>query len=187
MHDDVPLERGARLSIRLARPDELDAAGEAVRTAYATDGLAGGGYLETLADARDRARDAQIAVAVLDDDTPQAQVVGSVTFTLPGSRWAELSRSGEAEFRMLGVLPQARGLGAGSGLVEWCLRRAASHGARRMVICSLTTMTTAHRLYASHGFVRRPDLDWSPGPGITLLGYSLDLSVGDDGQQNARR
>jgi hypothetical protein len=36
-------------------------------------------------------------------------------------------------------------------------------------------MTVAHALYARHGFVRRPDLDWSPYEGIDLIGFSLDL------------
>jgi GNAT superfamily N-acetyltransferase len=171
-----PTQRSARVVARLAVPDELDAAGAAVRAAYAHDGHAHDGYLETLADARDRSTDAEIGVAVDTAATPGTEaVVGSVTFALPGSRWAELSGPDEAEFRMLGVLPSARGLGAGSALVQWSVDRARSAGAHRLVICSLTAMTTAHGLYARHGFVRRPDLDWSPYEDIRLIGFSLDL------------
>ena len=90
-----------------------------------------------------------------------------MTFTLPGSRWTELARAGQAEFRMLGVLPQARGRGVGGALVDWCLHRAEAAGAREVVISSAAAMAAAHRLYTTRGFTRRPELDWSPAPGST--------------------
>jgi GNAT superfamily N-acetyltransferase len=158
--------------VRPAEEAELQAAGEAVLAAYEADGDVLPSYRATLRDARDRSRDAEIAVAVDDAD---GRVLGSVTFARPGSRWAELSRTGEAEFRMLGVQPGERGRGIGAALVEWCLGRASELGARRVVICSATSMHAAHQLYARRGFVRRPDLDWSPVPGVDLLGFSLDL------------
>ncbi len=157
--------------MRAARTDELDAAGRAVRAAYEHDGYAHGGYLGTLADARDRARDAEVAVAL----TRDGEVIGSVTFALPGSRWAERSKPGEAEFRMLGVLPTARGLGAGGALVDWCVARARALGRRRLILSTLSQMAPAHRLYTARGFVRRPDLDWVPEDGVLLLGFGLEL------------
>jgi hypothetical protein len=36
-------------------------------------------------------------------------------------------------------------------------------------------MTSAQRLYERLGFRRDSDHDWSPAPGILLLGYVLDL------------
>jgi len=164
----------------IARPalvEELDAAGRAVRTAYEQDGHTHGGYLGTLADARDRARDAEVAVAVTED----GEIVGSVTLALPGSRWAPRAGEGEAEFRMLGVLPAARGQGAGGALVDWCVRRAAALGCRRLILSSLAQMATAHRVYLSRGFTRRPALDWTPEPGVVLLGFALDLEPPDAG------
>jgi GNAT superfamily N-acetyltransferase len=112
-------------------------------------------------------------VAVTAD--PSATVVGSVTFALPQSRWAELARPGEAEFRALGVLPGARGLGVGAALVSWCVARARGYGAHRLVLCSLPTMASAHALYSRLGFTRRPDLDWTVPPDVHLFGFSLDL------------
>ena len=32
-------------------------------------------------------------------------------------------------------------------------------------------MTSAHRVYERLGFVRAPEDDWSPEPGVTLLAY----------------
>jgi len=40
---------------------------------------------------------------------------------------------------------------------------------------SLAEMTAAHRLYGRLGFVRAPELDWEPVPGIVLLGFRLPL------------
>jgi GNAT superfamily N-acetyltransferase len=159
--------------VRPATPDELDAAGEAVRAAYAADGFGHETYHRILADARDRALDAVVAVAVAAD--PPHEVLGTVTYALPGSRWAELSAPGEAEFRMLGVAPAARGRGVGLALVDWCIDRARSAGLTRLVICSEDSMRAAHRIYDRRGFVRRPELDWSPVPGVQLIGFTLDL------------
>jgi hypothetical protein len=36
-------------------------------------------------------------------------------------------------------------------------------------------MRTAHRLYARFGFVRAPERDWSPAPGIDLIAFTVDL------------
>ena len=159
------------ITVRAARDDELDAAGAVVRDAYAADGFAVGGYLETLADARSRADDATVAVAV----DERGAVLGTVTFALPGSRWAELSRPGESAFRAPGVAPDARGRGVGEALTRWCMEESRRVGSTRLVICSLDVMHAAHRLYGRLGFSRRPDLDWTPDPGVVLLAFSLDL------------
>lgn len=163
------------ITVRPARAEELTAAGAVVRSAYEADGH-GGSYLDVVADARDRSRDAEIVVAV----DERAHVVGCVTFVLPGSRWAELSRPGEAEFRMLGVPPQARGRGVGRALTQWCIDRARGHGAHRLLLRSLPSMTAAHRLYTGLGFRRQPDLDLTPVPGLLLLGFALPLTAPDD-------
>lgn len=162
-------------TVRVATEAELDAAGAAVRDAYAADGHASSepGYLDTLADARSRAREATLVVAV----DPDGVVLGSVTFALPGTAWAEVSRTGETEFRALGVAPAARGRGVGEALTRWCVEESRRLGSRRVVMCSLDTMHSAHRLYRRLGFRRRPDLDWEPVPGVLLLGFALDLDA----------
>jgi ribosomal protein S18 acetylase RimI-like enzyme len=159
------------ITVRRALPAELTAAGAVVRLAYEADGR-DDDYLDVVADAEDRSRDAEIAVAV--DDT--GEVIGCVTFVLPGSRWAELSEPGDAEFRMLGVHPAARGRGIGRALTSWCIDQARSTGARRILLCSLPSMEAAHRLYGALGFRRRPELDRTPEPGLLLLGFELPLA-----------
>ncbi|WP_338065033.1 hypothetical protein [Thermobifida fusca] len=41
----------------------------------------------------------------------------------------------------------------------------------------ISIMVAAQRLYASEGFVRLPERDWSPQPGVPLLAYGLRLSA----------
>jgi len=158
--------------VREAADAELDPAGAVVRAAYAADGHGSASYLAVVADARGRAADATVAVAV--DDA--GQVIGSVTFALAGTRWADVAQDGEAEFRMLGVLPSHRGLGVGAALTQWCVERARTLGVRRLVLSSEQSMRTAHALYLARGFTRHPDQDWSPVAGVQLLSFSLDLS-----------
>jgi hypothetical protein len=45
-----------------------------------------------------------------------------------------------------------------------------------MVICVRDFTERAHRLYAGAGFVRRPELDWAPLPGVNLLALRLELT-----------
>jgi hypothetical protein len=44
-----------------------------------------------------------------------------------------------------------------------------------MVLHTSLLMPRARRMYERMGFVRRPDLDFSPVPGVTIIGYSRDL------------
>jgi ribosomal protein S18 acetylase RimI-like enzyme len=48
---------------------------------------------------------------------------------------------------------------------------------RHLVLCTQTEMKSAQRLYESAGFVRLPERDWSPVPGVTLLAYGLILDI----------
>lgn len=167
----LPGEGRAPVVVRPATDAELDAAGAVVLAAYRADRLATPRYLALVGDARTRARDAVVAVAV----DPGGQVLGSVTFAHAGSPLAQVAREGQAEFRMLGVDPAARGRGIGLALVDWCLERARASGAREVVLSSSTRMRAAHGLYAMRGFVRRPDIDWSPESGVELWGFALSL------------
>lgn len=129
------------------------------------------GYEAELADAAGRAEAGELYVAELD-----GAVVGSVLFVRAGSPYAELAGPGEAEFRMLAVDPVAQGRGVGKALVRACLDRAVELDCPAVVIYSRDFATTAHRLYAGLGFVRTPELDWTPYEGIRLLALRWDRS-----------
>ncbi len=102
-------------------------------------------------------------------------MVGTVTYCPPGSPWSELAQPGEGEFRMLAVDPSARRRGVALALVGLCLERASELGCGAVVLSSLPVQRAAHRIYASLGFRRTPERDWSPTEGVELLAFRLDL------------
>jgi ribosomal protein S18 acetylase RimI-like enzyme len=161
------------VEIREATPDEYAAIGELTVRVYLDDGLLTetAPYLATLRDVAGRAEEADLLVAVEAGD-----LVGAVTFAPPGSAYAEIAGPGEAGFRMLAVAPAGRRRGTGAALVQACLARARQLGCVRVRMSTASDMTTAHRLYERLGFVRTPDRDWSPMPGVNLLTYALELA-----------
>jgi len=79
------------------------------------------------------------------------------------------------EIRLLAVAPAARGRGIGAALVQECVRRARGTGAPVLSLHTTDLMKTAMRMYERMGFVRAPELDFHPAPGLTVKGYRLDL------------
>ena len=159
------------LELRRVRPEELAAAGDVCVAAYEPF-LTGAedDYRERLRDVATRDSQAEVWVAVVDDD-----VVGVVTYCPPGSPWREIGRDDEGEFRMLAVDPRARGAGVGTALALLCEEHARADGATGMALSSLATMTAAHRIYARLGYEREPGRDWSPAAGVDLLAFSKPL------------
>ncbi len=146
--------------------------GELTVEAYVASGLdRTSTYVEVLADAAGRARDADVLVAV--DATNR--LLGTVTVCEPGTPWAEVSRPGELELRMLAVTPAAQGRGVGERLTLAAIERACERGMRRVVLCSTASMHVAHRLYRRLGFTRLPCRDWQPASGLQLLTFALEL------------
>ncbi len=165
------------LEVRPALPHEYAAVGELTVAGYRSDGFLDGpsgtedGYSDELRNAAHRAEHAVLVVAV--DST---EVLGTVTWCPIGSPYRELAtRPDQGEFRMLAVSPAARRRGVGRALMQWCLRRAREEELREIVLCSLPQMTSAHAMYAALGFVRAPELDWSPAEGVVLWGFRLLL------------
>ncbi|GAA2713481.1 GNAT family N-acetyltransferase [Micromonospora olivasterospora] len=165
------------LLVRRAAAAEFPAVARLTVAAYEADGQLKGenGYGAVLADVAARAETGEVLVAV---DEATGELLGSVTFVLPGTPYAELSGPGEAEFRMLAVDPAAQGRGAGAALARACLSRAAELGCSAVVICVRSGFAgTAQRLYDRLGFVRAPERDWSPLPGVRLLGLRRELGA----------
>ncbi|SDL47433.1 Ribosomal protein S18 acetylase RimI [Lentzea albidocapillata subsp. violacea] len=160
----------ADLIIRPATEADLPAVGSVTVEAYVTDGFVGAhdGYATVLADAESRFRAAELLVAQDESGT----VLGSVTVVRPGTPYAEISRPGELEFRMLAVSAAARGRGVGEALVRAVFDRARAAGATHVVLSSSEKMLAAHRLYERLGFTRLPERDWTPLPGVNLVAYA---------------
>ncbi len=160
--------------VRPARDDELDRAGEVVAEAYRTnpgmdDDLE---YLADVRDARARAAFSEVLVAVDAD----GEILGTVSYVADfESVMADLAREREAEFRMLGVLPSARGTGVGAALVEACIARARRDGRSALVLSTPPDWSSGQRLYEGLGFRRAPERDFDPVPGFRLWAFVLVL------------
>ena len=164
--------------IRPAQEGEYDAVGALTVAGYDADGYLlypdgsyDHGYAGWLADAASRAQKSTLLVAIEDDE-----LLGTVTWCPYGSADAQLAKeSHQGEFRTLSIAPEARGRGIGRALVEHCLELARAAGLTEVLLFSLDDMVPAHRLYTRLGFVRRPDLDWTPEPDVNLWAFSLTL------------
>jgi ribosomal protein S18 acetylase RimI-like enzyme len=158
------------VTVRAARPAEHAAVGELCVQAYRAADVAVARYEPTLRDVAGRAARADVLVA----EDGGERLLGTVTFVLDGPL-REIAGSGEAEFRMLAVDPTAGGRGIGTTLVRECADRARAAGRARLVCSSQPGMLAAHAVYRRLGFVREPERDWSPIPGVDLVAFALDL------------
>jgi ribosomal protein S18 acetylase RimI-like enzyme len=157
--------------VRPVRPDEYDDVAELTAGVYLREGYGSREYEPRLRDVAGRDASAHVLVAALDN-----RIVGAVTVATRGGEWAEASGPGDAVIRMLVVDPSIRGSGTGEALVQACVNCARADGCTQIKLSTEPTMTVAHRLYERVGFVRAPEDDWEPVPGVVLLGYRLELS-----------
>jgi ribosomal protein S18 acetylase RimI-like enzyme len=159
------------ITIRPARPEDYEALGELTVQVYkdlVPQVKETEAYLEQVRDVRSRAEQAELLVAV---DNDRGDVLGGVSFVQHGSRHATTARPGEGEFRLLAVASSAQRRGVGEALVRACLDRAVELGLRGVAILTQPDMLSAQRLYTRLGFVRVPERDVEPLPGIELWSY----------------
>ena len=169
--------------IRDARPDEYPAIGDLRVTAYQALGLLpeGSEYVSTL---RGFGFGTDCAVLVATDETsgdetsadgPGAGLLGTIAIEWfePSSELAK--NETEADVRAFAVAPPGQGRGVGRSLLRAVIERADQRGLRCLRLCTNPVMQAAQHLYETTGFSRTPDLDWSPGPGLTLRAYELAL------------
>jgi predicted N-acetyltransferase YhbS len=163
-----------RPPIRLALPDEYDAIGHLLVRSYAAipDMPVSEELIAELTDVRARAEDCVVLAAMDGGD-----VVGTVTY-VPSHvvAAAEFDDPEGAGIRMLAVDPAFRGKGLGRALTEECLRHAKAAGRTTVYLHTTPWMEAAGRMYQAMGFQRRRDLDWTPEPGVKLLGYRYELT-----------
>lgn len=172
-------------------PGEADAVGALRVGAYRSGGFlaAGTGYADTL---RVLGFDGHGTVFVAADATSgddadgdagggRGGSAGALLGTVMLEPWhaaSEVSRGPEeAEVRALAVAPRAQGRGVGRALMVAVIDAAAASGARRLLLSTRPQMKAAQHLYHALGFVRAPELDWAPAPGVALLGFAFPLDA----------
>lgn len=158
------------IEVRPVTPDEHEQVAALTLAAYDGVGAVTSTYRESLADVAGRVADGAIVLVAVDGD----EVLGSVTLVDAVSPHFEHGRHGDGGFRMLAVAPGAQGRGIGRRLLDAALDHARAAGWGRLAITTMEWMPTAHALYESVGFVRRPDLDVRFGSGVGHC-YVLEL------------
>jgi len=61
--------------------------------------------------------------------------------------------------------------------MQECVRRVRRGGGRILSLHTTELMQTAMRMYERMGFVRAPEIDFHPAPGVTVKGYRLNLET----------
>ena len=167
--------RQPTFSIRPIRPEECAPLGELTVAAYhslPTEMPHQQVYDERLRDVATRAQTSCVLVAT----SPAGELLGGVTYVSgPADPYSENLAEGEAGMRMLAVDPARHGRGVGKALTRACIDRARADSRQRLVLHTGDWMAAAKHIYESLGFERDADIDFSPAPGIELLGYGLEL------------
>ncbi len=161
------------IEVRRVSPDEYDEAGRVTALAYRefADGESWDSYLQKLADVEGRADVTLVLVAV-----EEGRIVGTATLELDG-RIDDDDRPlepDEANIRMLGVDPDARGHGVATALIRACFEHAREAGRTRMRLHTTQRMKAAQAMYESLGFARLPDRVFPDG--FVLLTYEKTIS-----------
>ncbi|MDX3225061.1 GNAT family N-acetyltransferase [Streptomyces sp. ME19-01-6] len=148
--------------------------------------------LALLHDTPGRAATGELLVAV---DEPSGTLIKTASLLRPGTVYARLALPGEAELRLLAVLPEHRGRGADGALLAEGIERVRSWDMRALVLDTGRDNVVPQSVYHRLGFVRqyareerenrhRPlktaifshDLGRAPADGITIRLVTPDES-----------
>lgn len=128
-------------------------------------------YLEDIMDVSSRVDESELIVAELDH-----RLAGCVTLYLDGSKsFTNAWPAGWAVVRLLAVHPDFRGRCVGHALMEECIRRCRKARIKTIGLHTTEIMEVARHMYERMGFVRVPEHDFHPAPGITVMAYRLQL------------
>jgi len=103
-------------------------------------------------------------------------LLGTITVEPYGPDSELAQNPAEADIRAFAVDARAQGQGVGRQLLRAVIDYAAGHGIGTLRLCTQPAMAAAQHLYATAGFSRTPDRDFSPAPGLTLRAYELVLT-----------
>nr|WP_231637177.1 GNAT family N-acetyltransferase [Microbacterium sp. No. 7] len=169
------------LVVRTATPEEHDRVGELTFRGFGHDETSRPDPAREalLRDAAARAAEGDLLVAA---DGATGALVGTASLLRPGSRLNRQARDGEAELRLLAVLPHARRSGAGWALMTEAIARARAWGVPALVLDTGPTNHASQRLYDRLGFVRVPERETQPAlRGGFLAVFRHDLGAIDAG------
>ena len=108
----------------------------------------------------------------------QNELLGCVTFVGDMKYYASGGRAPSIKdssgFRLLAVGPNARGLGVGRALTEYCISKAQELGSSQMVMHTTKSMQVAWAMYERMGFKPMPEIDFQQAS-LSVYGFCLSL------------
>ncbi len=170
------MSSNGKLVIRDAKPEELEEIALLLRDSYQQYQIfipseRWKAYLEDIMDVPGRLGESDLIVAEIDD-----LLAGCVTLYLDAAKsFPKDWPAGWAVARLLAVHPDFRGKGIGHALMEECIRRCRKAGIKTIGLHTTEIMQVARGMYERMGFVRVPEHDFHPAPGITVMAYRLQL------------
>lgn len=176
------LQQRDDVRVRLIRPDEIEAVSMLVEAAYAGDFELSAGYRAEIVAVAQRARDHQVWVAT---DAASGDLLGTVSTPRPRRTISALARTGELDFRFLGVASGARRRGIATLLVEHVLLLARLRGLSRVVLNTGPDMVAAQRVYERLGFERLHEREYTferpDGSSFLMMAYGrhAELAAGE--------
>lgn len=163
--------------IRSAHPEELQTIGRVTYEGFghgsANRGEPTPDRLALLLDAEARAAGGDLLVAL--DGT--GTIIGTASLLRADSPLSRQAIAGEAELRLLAVLPAARRMGAGLALMVEAIARASAWAAGALVLDTGPGNVRSQRLYHSLGFDRVPRRETqisSGGAPLAVFHYPLN-------------
>jgi GNAT superfamily N-acetyltransferase len=170
-----------KLEIRGIKKIEYDDLGQLMSEVYSKlEGFPGPdeqpAYYEMLANIGSLSEKENTEVLVA--NSPELGMMGGVAYfsdmAVYGSGGTATLEKNASGFRLLGVSPKARGLGAGKALSLACINKARAAGHSQIIIHTTQSMQLAWRMYENLGFVRSPDLDFMQED-LPVFGFRLTL------------
>jgi GNAT superfamily N-acetyltransferase len=173
--------KSSNLLIRDARSEELEAMRDVTLAAYAEyesflPPFAWKEYRDDMVETVGGGGPPAERIVAERDGTIVGSVIlypGNTTFVAPDGTVVTLALP---EVRLLSVPPEERGKGIGAALMKECVRRARQAGAVALALHTTDMMQVAMQMYERMGFVRVPETDFQPAPGVVIKGYRLDLN-----------
>jgi ribosomal protein S18 acetylase RimI-like enzyme len=171
--------------IREATREEFATIGDVTVAAFASGPY---GHLPTSAERARLLRDAEgraasgnllVAVASGTGTQPEGTVIGTASLLRAETEHSRLATGEEFELRLLGVLPEARGLGLGEALTRVALERAVEQGASALVLDTGELNLPAQRLYERLGFELISDAAQTADVPLVAYRYPLQRPDGE--------
>lgn len=112
-----------------------------------------------------------------DGNGSERNAVGAVVYCPPYEKEMgdRLVRNPFPEMRLLAITPSARNRGLAAQLINQCEERAQKQGFNAITLHTTVLMATAKSMYERRGYIRYPEIDFSPAENFLVMGYIKHL------------